>query len=229
MHRPVTGQVLKKIYRQLLDKYGAQHWWPAEAPFEMIVGAILTQSASWINVEKAIANLKDAGALSPQALRQLSLPEIAALIYPSGYYNAKAVKLKAFVQWLEEHYNDNLNLLFKTGAKCLRQKLLSIHGIGEETADSIMLYAAGKPIFVVDAYTRRIVNRIGIAPQNDSYHAYQMLFMENLPLDTTLFNEYHALLVQLAKDTCRKSPFCHKCCLSNLCRFFYDRVDSPQS
>ena len=228
MHRPVKAQLLKKIYGRLLDKYGAQHWWPAEDPFEMIVGAILTQSAAWTNVEKAIVNLKNAKALSPGALRQLSLPEIAALIYPSGYYNAKAVKLKAFVQWLEEHYNDNLNLLFKTGAKCLRQKLLSIHGIGEETADSIMLYAAGKPIFVVDAYTRRIVNRIGIAPQNDSYHAYQMLFMENLPLDTTLFNEYHALLVQLAKDTCRKSPFCHKCCLSNLCRFFHDRTQSSR-
>ena len=160
----LISQKLQDIYRRLMDCYGPQHWWPAEGPFEMIVGAILTQSAAWINVEKAIANLKVAKALSPEALRRLPLPEVAALIRPCGYYNAKAKKLKSFAHWLGDHCDDNLDKLWADDIAHLRQQLLSIHGIGEETADSIILYAANKPIFVIDAYTLRIIDRIGLAP-----------------------------------------------------------------
>jgi len=213
----MDNRVLLNIYRQLINHYGPQHWWPAQEPFEVIVGAILTQSAAWLNVEKAIANLKAAKALSPKALRQLSLSEVAMLIHPCGYYNAKALKLKSLAHWLGEYYNDNLNKLFANDTDYLRQQLLSIQGIGQETADSIILYAANKPIFVIDAYTRRIINRIGLAPDSNSYTAYQALFMANLPTDTELFNEYHALLVCLGKNVCRNRPLCQQCCLNNIC------------
>ena len=200
--------------------YGHQYWWPAPESFEIIVGAILTQSAAWLNVEKAIANLKAAKALSPEALRRLSLAQVARLIHPCGYYNAKALKLKSLVHWLGEYYDDDLDKLFAHKTDHLRQQLLSIHGIGQETADSIILYAANKPIFVIDAYTRRIINRIGLAPNSNSYAAYQSLFMDNLPADVRLFNEYHALLVRLAKDVCRNRPLCRRCCLNNLCHYY---------
>ncbi|HUV56945.1 MAG TPA: tRNA (N6-threonylcarbamoyladenosine(37)-N6)-methyltransferase TrmO [Dehalococcoidales bacterium] len=214
-----TSRMLINIYHQLMTHYGTQHWWPAREPFEVIVGAILTQSAAWTNVAKAIANLKSANALSPVALRQLPQHEVADLIHPCGYYNAKALKLKSLVNWLGKNYNDDLDKLFNNDIDLLRQQLLSIHGIGEETADSIILYAAHKPIFVIDAYTRRIISRIGLISEN-SYAAYQTLFMDNLPTDTRLFNEYHALLVRLAKDACRKRPLCQQCCLNNLCQFY---------
>ncbi len=214
-----VSQALQNIYHQLMDYYGPQHWWPADEPFEVMVGAILTQSAAWLNVEKAIANLKVVKALSPQALRRLSLPEIATLIHPCGYYNTKARKLKSLAHWLGEYCNDNLNKLFANNTDQLRQQLLSIYGIGQETADSIILYAANKPIFVIDAYTRRIINRIGLAPDSNSYTAYQSLFMENLPADARLFNEYHALLVCLGKNVCRNHPICQQCCLKSNCHF----------
>jgi endonuclease-3 related protein len=180
-----------------------------------MVGAILTQSTAWVDVEKAITSLKGAGVLSPEALRRLDLPELAALIHTSGYYNAKATKLKSLVQWLGQQYHDNLDMLFATPTKELRCQFLSVHGIGPETADSILLYAAQKPVFVIDAYTRRIVRNIGLAPESESYAAYQLLFMSNLPADTPLFNEYHALLVCLGKDVCHKQPLCQQCCLHN--------------
>lgn len=207
------------IYQRLMAFYGRQHWWPAETPFEVMVGAILTQGAAWGNVEKAIDGLKAAGALSPGALRRLEATELAGLIYPSGYYNAKAKKLKSLADWLEESCGDNLNRLFDGRADSLRRRLLAIHGIGPETADSILLYAAGKPVFVIDAYTRRILNRLGLKPDEDSYPAYQRLFEDNLPADVPLFNEYHALLVRLARETCRKKPLCDRCCLKGICRF----------
>ena len=219
MDNQVTGQTLQSIYHQLMDCYGPQHWWPAQETFEVMVGAILTQSAAWLNVEKAIANLKATKILSPEALRQFSLSEIAMLIRPCGYYNAKAFKLKSLAQWLGEHYDDDLDKLFAEDTDHLRQQLLSIHGIGQETADSIILYAAEKPVFVIDAYTRRIINRIGLAPDNNSYTAYQVLFMDNLPTDVRLFNEYHALLVHLGKEVCRTRPLCQQCCLNNMCHF----------
>jgi endonuclease-3 related protein len=215
----MDGRTLVDIYRRLLDRFGPQHWWPADEPLEVIVGAILTQSAAWGNVEKAIKNLRGAGALSPQALRKLPQAELAELVYPCGYYNAKALKLKAFALWLGNQYQDDLDKLFSLGAADLRQQLLALNGIGPETADSIILYAAGKPVFVIDAYTRRIFSRLGLAPEKDSYTAYQALFTENLPSDAQMFNEYHALLVCLGKNVCRRQPLCAECCLEDICRF----------
>jgi len=202
-----------------MDGYGPQHWWPAEEPFEVMVGAILTQSAAWINVEKAIVNLKAAGALSPGALRSLNLSDIAGLIRPSGYFNAKARKLKSLAHWLGEYCGDDLEKLSTQSVEQLRQDLLSVYGVGEETADSIILYAVNQPIFVIDAYTRRILKRIGLVPDGNSYIAYQSLFMDNLPDDIRLFNEYHALLVCLGKNVCRKRPLCSSCCLRSICRY----------
>ena len=211
------SQRLIDIYRRLLQRYGPQHWWPADGPFEVVIGAILTQSAAWTNVEQAISNLKGADALSAGALGDIPADRLAALIRPSGYYNAKALKLKAFVQRLREGYGGDLDRLFLLDTAALRRKLLSIHGVGQETADSIMLYAARRPIFVIDAYTRRIVSRLGLAPSADSYAAFQALFSANLPADEGLFNEYHALLVRHGKQACRKVPRCSGCCLSQIC------------
>jgi endonuclease-3 related protein len=214
MDEKEVKRALLDIYRRLYDEYGPQHWWPAEEPFEVITGAILTQSAAWTNVEKAIKNLKQAGALTPEAMRRISREKLAALIHPCGYFNTKARKLKAFAGWLGEKHNDDLDSLFKQDIPAIRQQLLGVYGIGEETADSIILYAGHKPVFVIDAYTRRIISRLGLAPNNNSYRAYQRLFTANLPADIKLFNEYHALLVRLAKEICRTKPSCHKCRLN---------------
>jgi endonuclease-3 related protein len=212
MDKTLKG-TLGDIYHRLFARFGAQHWWPAQAPFEVIVGAILTQSTAWTNVEKAIANLKAAGKLTPPALRRLPDAELAGLIHSAGYHNVKARRLKAFVEWFGETYKDRLDKMFEGDTALLRQDLLGVYGIGEETADSILLYAGNKPVFVIDAYTRRIIDRIGIAPEAISYTGYQRLFMSTLPSDTAQFNEYHALLVRLAKENCRKQPLCEDCCL----------------
>jgi endonuclease-3 related protein len=215
----MVKEKLLNIYYRLLERYGPQHWWPGQGPFEVMVGAVLTQSAAWTNVEKAIRNLRETGALSPKALRRLPVSELAALIFPSGYYNAKALKLKALADYLGK-YQDDLDRLFAVGTCQLRRELLGVHGIGEETADSILLYAAGRPVFVVDAYTRRIFGRAGLVPARGSYTDHQSLFMENLPADVGLFNEYHALLVCLGKNVCRRRPLCQQCCLNgDFCRF----------
>lgn len=222
-HIPAPGQAINhreallEIYRRLMARYGPRHWWPGESPFEVMVGAILTQQAAWTNVERAIANLKTAKALSPQALRRLPETELAKLIRPAIYHNAKAKKLKALAKWLGESYGDDLPRLFKLELQSLRRELLAVYGIGEETADSIILYAAEKPIFVIDAYTRRIMARLGLVPEGISYRACQSLFMANLPADTQMFNEYHALLVQLGKSVCRPRPLCAGCCLAEIC------------
>ena len=214
-----TGETLLEIYHRLLSCYGPQHWWPAEDAFEVVVGAILTQSAAWTNVEKAISNLKAAGALTAAALLAIPSDRLAALIHPCGYYNAKAKKLRAFVQRLESGYGGDLERLFALDTIELRQELLAVHGIGEETADSIILYAARKPVFVIDAYTRRILRRLALAPSSDSYGAFQALFTENLPQDEGLYDEYHALLVRHGKEVCRKAPRCPICCLRDVCRY----------
>ena len=216
------NNIIVDIFRRLFACYGPQHWWPGDTPFEVMVGAILTQSASWHNVEIAIDSLKQAGVLSSKALRETSLADLAGHIHSSGYYNAKAKKLKALVEWLGG-YADDLEKAFAGKIDDKRTELLSIHGIGTETADSILLYAAGKPVFVIDAYTRRIAERIGIAPQRDTYDAYQRLFTSNLEQDARLFNEYHALLVKLGKDVCRKKPLCPVCCLREVCQFGADK------
>ncbi len=213
------SQQLIEVYRLLFAHYGPQHWWPADTSFEVIVGAILTQSASWGNVEKAISNLKQTRVMNPASLRQTPIEELAKLIYPSGYYRAKALKLKAFVERLGEAYHDSLDELFALDTPLLRSELLSIHGIGPETADSIILYAAHKPIFVIDAYTRRIIGRLGFSPQQDDYAAFQSLFMDNLPADEKLFNEYHALFVRHSKGACKGKPICNSCCLKDLCLY----------
>ena len=181
------------------------------------MGAILTQSVAWQNAEKAITNLKSAGVMSPLALCNIPTDELAQLIHPSGYYNAKALKLQALVNWLGASYGDNLCRLFALNTEVLRTQLLAVHGIGPETADSILLYAANKPVFVIDTYTRRIINRLGLAPENDNYAAYQTLFTVSLPRNSQLFNEYHALLVRLGKEVCRKQPRCDGCCLLDIC------------
>jgi endonuclease-3 related protein len=224
MPAPNHKKALLYIYQRLFDEYGPQHWWPAEEPFEVIVGAILTQSAAWTNVEKAIKNLKQAKALTPETLRKLPQSKLAELIHACGYYNVKARKLKSFAAWFGEKYNDSLKKFFAPDASELRQQLLNIYGVGEETADSILLYAGNKPIFVIDAYTRRIMGRVGLKPHKDSYDSWQRFFMANLPSDAALFNEYHALLVKLGKDVCRTRPLCRQCCLNQgICRNLHRR------
>jgi endonuclease-3 related protein len=216
MESQAPQRLLKAIYDRLFAAYGRQHWWPADGPFEVMVGAILTQSAAWRNVEKAIGGLKAAGALSPSAIRRLSVGELAQIIRPCGYFNAKAIKLKALVGWFDG-YGDDINSLYAADTDSLRRELLAVHGIGPETADSVLLYAADKPVFVIDAYTRRIFSRLGLLSQEESYDACQRLFTANLAADAALYNEYHALLVKLAKEACRKQPLCKDCCLNDIC------------
>lgn len=208
---------LKEVYRRLYDAYGPQNWWPGDSAFEVIIGAILTQSAAWSNVEKALYNLKAASVLSPEGLRDIPQDELAVLLRPSGYFNAKAKKLKAFIAHLWESHQGDLQKLFARDTASLREELLSVHGIGEETADDIVLYAAGKPSFVVDAYTRRIVGRLGLARGAATYQEYQRLFHGALPRKASLYNEYHALLVRHGKDVCKKMPLCAGCCLLDVC------------
>ena len=209
--------LLEEIYHRLFEKYGTQRWWPGETPFEVMIGAILTQSAAWKNVETAITSLKEAGLMSPGAIREKPPEEIAPLIRSAVYYNVKARKLQALVEYIENTCDDDLDRLFETDIGQLRDELLAVWGIGEETADSILLYAANRPVFVIDAYTRRIMSRIGIQPENDTYSDWQSLFMKNLLADISLFNEYHALLVRLGKETCRSKPLCPECCLKDIC------------
>ncbi len=214
---------LIQIYELLFNEYGPQHWWPGDSPFEICVGAILTQSAAWVNVEKAIGNLKTADALNSTALCSITTDKLASLLYSCGYYNAKAKKLKAFVKHLALLYDDNLDKLFDQSINDLRKELLSIHGVGDETADSMILYAAKMPIFVIDTYTRRIFTRLGYDAANDSYVNFQSLFSTNLPHHVKLFNEYHALLVNHGKEVCKKIPLCGKCCIEVLCSYQSDK------
>ncbi|WP_083635286.1 endonuclease III domain-containing protein [Dehalogenimonas formicexedens] len=214
--KPDTGEKLASIHDHLLACYGKQHWWPGETWFEIMVGAILTQSAAWGNVEKAITNLKSAGKLSPSAVRDLPMVDLAKMVYPSGYYNSKAKKLKALAAWLGL-YQDDLSRLDSFPTAELRQELLEIHGVGPETADAILLYVFKQPVFVIDAYTRRLFKRLGIEPPVDSYDGWQGLFMANLPHQAGLFAEYHALIVKHGKDICRKSARCTGCCLGDEC------------
>ncbi len=206
-------------YRLLLDAYGPQHWWPADTPFEVMVGAILTQNTAWSNVERAIARLRMAQALSVPRLLALDEAVLAELIRPAGYFNVKARRLKALCAFLEQAgVAEQPEALRHVGSLSeLRARLLAVHGVGEETADSILLYALGLAVFVVDAYTRRIFSRLGWIPPQASYARIQHAFQAGLPQDAALYNEYHALIVHLGKHVCRPRPRCGECPLGKIC------------
>jgi endonuclease-3 related protein len=209
-----TG-LLMSLYNQLLARYGPQHWWPGETPFEVMVGAILTQNTAWTNVEKAIANLKLAGLMEPRLLLAVDPPLLARLIRPAGYYNVKTKRLRAFLLWLVKAHGGKAEALRGRPLASLREDLLAVKGIGRETADSILLYAVGLPTFVVDAYTHRILRRHGLVPAETDYEEMKALFEENLPRDAALYNEYHALIVACGKEYCRPRPACAGCPLED--------------
>ena len=210
------GELLR-YYEAMSGALGPMRWWPAQTPFEVIVGAILTQSTAWGNVERAIANLRSARLLSPSAMPRVKMPRLAALVRPSGYFRQKAKKLKAFVRFLQTGYGGSLERMFRTPTLELREKLLSVHGIGPETADSILLYAGNHPVFVVDAYTHRIFGRHGIIDGKPDYEKVRALIETSIPSRPELFNEFHALIVNTGKNWCRKSaPRCEECPLRPL-------------
>jgi endonuclease-3 related protein len=207
-----TLPILHDYYDALLGAHGGQNWWPARSRFEVIVGAILTQNTSWTNVERAIVALRRESLLSVRALEEIPEDTLAELIRSSGYFRQKARKLKAFVHFLRINYQGSLSRMFRVPTAALREQLLSVHGIGPETADSILLYAGDHPVFVVDAYTRRLLQRHGRAHERDTYEEIRALFQRSLPADAGLFNEYHALIVHTGKHFCRtKDPRCSEC------------------
>lgn len=205
------------MYRILLREHGHAAWWPGETPFEICLGAILTQNTSWGNVEKALGNLRARGLLSFAALAALEASQLAPLIRPSGYFNVKARRVRSFLAFLGREYGGRAEKMAGEDPWTLRAKLLSVDGIGPETADSIVLYAAGLPLFVVDAYTRRIFSRLGLLRGDESYDQVQRFFMQRLPEDAALYNDYHAQLVLLGKNTCRTRPRCAACPLAGRC------------
>lgn len=210
-----TADLLAEVFRRLFSAYGPQGWWPGETPFEVCMGAILTQNTAWANVEKAIENLRSAGVFDPDSLLSLPHAELAALIRPAGYFNQKARKIKDFLSWFRDVRGFEAMEGMETSA--LRESLLSIRGIGPETADSILLYALGRPVFVVDAYTIRILARHELIDPDADYHSVQCLFQDNLPRDPRMFNEFHALFVRLGKSRCRRrEPLCEACPLETL-------------
>ncbi|HKQ86884.1 MAG TPA: hypothetical protein VJS43_08950 [Candidatus Acidoferrales bacterium] len=203
---------LDEYYNSLFTAFGPQHWWPGRTPFEVVVGAILTQNTSWTNVERAIANLRKARLLTPAAIEKASPQKIQMLIRPSGYFRQKARKLKAFCSFLRYEYGGSLKRMFAQPTGELREKLLSVFGIGPETADSILLYAGGHPVFVVDAYTKRMLARHGWVAQDAKYEDVRWIFERRFPGDVARFNEFHALIVQTGKKYCRtREPLCGEC------------------
>ncbi|OHB42496.1 MAG: endonuclease [Planctomycetes bacterium RIFOXYD2_FULL_41_16] len=209
-------KALLQIYQKMFEALGPRQWWPGETPFEVVIGAILTQNTNWSNVEKAIKNLKTAGKLSPEGIYELSVTELAKLIRPSGFFNVKAKRVKTFINWLFSRYEGNLSKMFARDLQSLRSELLSVKGIGPETADSILLYAGNMPTFVVDAYTHRIFSRHELIPEESTYDDMKSFFEENLPKDVQLFNEYHALLVNIGKMFCKPKKVCEPCPLKDI-------------
>jgi endonuclease III related protein len=208
---------IERVYRLLLDAFGPQHWWPARTSFEMIVGAMLTQNTSWKNVERAIENLREADVLEPHALYGVPVEELEELLRPAGYFRVKARRLRSLLEFLVERYGGSLEAMFAAGLPELRRQLLEVHGIGPETADSILLYAGGLPSFVVDAYTHRVFARHGWIGFDADYHQIQDYVQTELPQDVPMYNEFHALLVRLGKDYCRKNgPKCAECPLREM-------------
>jgi endonuclease III related protein len=211
-----TRETLNRMFELLSSAWGPQHWWPGETPFEVMVGAVLTQNTNWRNVEKAIRNLKARDLLSPAALAQLPAHELAELIRPAGYYNIKAKRLGNLVRFLMNEFSGDLDAMRRRGVGDLRERLLSVSGVGRETCDSILLYALGKPTFVVDAYTARVLLRHGLVDESADYDEIKETFESNLPVDVQMFNEYHALLVRAGKLHCQKHPKCQECPLDAL-------------
>ena len=205
-----------EIFNKLLKAFGPRHWWPGESPFEVMVGAILTQNTSWKNVEKTIQRLKARRVLTPEGIHRLKTSDLASLIRSSGFYRIKADRLKSFVDFLFEEFEGKIGRMKKEPVEGLRKRLLEVKGIGQETADSILLYALEKPMFVVDAYTQRVLSRHGLIPEKARYEEVQKLFMRYLPPDEKLFNEYHALIVHVAKSVCKKTPKCDICPLKDV-------------
>ncbi len=214
-----NSRKIREFYHVLYQTYGPQNWWPAESKFECIIGTILTQNTSWNNAEKAISNLKNCINLTIEGIDSLSHERLSGLIRPAGYFNIKSKRIKNFIRFLVEEFSGNIDRMFETETRDLREKLLGISGIGPETADSILLYAGEKPVFVIDSYTYRIMSRHMIIPEDSVYPEMQELFMKSLEEDSSVFNEYHALIVALAKKHCRKKPQCEGCPLE------YDLVE----
>lgn len=214
--RRIGGGVLRQVYERLHARFGPRHWWPAETPLEVVVGAILTQNTAWANVERASGRLRAEGLLEFEALRSVPESRLKELIRPAGYYNQKARYLTALIQFLDKECGGDLARFFSQDASALRAKLLKLPGIGPETADSMLLYAGGLSVFVVDAYTFRIFSRLKLVPAGASYGSVQGFFTQNLPHDPALFNEYHALIVELGKRVCRPQPRCEECPLLEL-------------
>jgi endonuclease-3 related protein len=214
----VDSKILNDIYEALLDRYGPQHWWPAESVFEVLVGAILTQNTAWTNVERAIANLKSADLLTTEAILTCPRDSLAALIRPAGYFNVKAARLQNFFRFLDE--SGGIQGMGQWSTPALRERLLSVNGIGPETADDMILYGFQRPVFVIDTYTRRLGSRLGILDGDETYERLSAGFGSALPADATLFNEYHALIVRHAKEACTsKRPQCTRCCLRDACAY----------
>jgi len=210
------ADALADIYRRLLTAYGPQHWWPADSALEVIVGAVLTQNTNWHAVEKAIARIKDRSLLSIRALHQTPMDELSHLVRPAGYFRLKARRLKNIIDLIAGAYSGDLARMATLSTGELRNQLLAVNGIGPETADSILLYAFRRPVFVVDAYTLRVMSRHGLLLPRAAYGELQSLFMDHLPPDEAIFNEYHALLVQVGKRHCRRTPSCPGCPLEPL-------------
>jgi endonuclease III related protein len=208
--------ILSQYFDALFLAHGEQHWWPGRTPFEIIVGAILVQNTTWVNAARAIANLRQAKLLTPAALEKVPQATLARLIRSSGYFRQKARKLKAFLKFLRSEHRGSLAAMFRTPTATLRHQLLAVHGIGPETADSILLYAGNHPVFVVDAYTRRILQRHGLATGKESYEGIRGLFEKSLSNDPQLFNEFHALIVHTGKNFCStRAPLCSQCALQS--------------
>ncbi|MBF0488572.1 MAG: endonuclease III domain-containing protein [Nitrospirae bacterium] len=213
-HDLSIGEFLTRIYETLYAAFGPQHWWPAETPFEVAVGAILTQNTNWLNVEKAISNLKANNALDPLIMHAMSPHDLSALIIPSGYHNVKAARLKAFIGFLVLNYGGVIETMKEQETAALRTALLEINGIGPETADSILLYALQKPVFVIDAYTKRVIDRHGLMDYKRPYDDFQALFQNVIGHD--IYNNYHALFVRLGKYFCKPKPLCAECPLKGI-------------
>jgi len=213
-----ASRELLNIYRLLLDRFGPLDWWPGETPFEVMVGAILTQNTAWTNVEKAIAAMKAESVMTPEAIASVDLRKLKRLVRPSGYYNQKATRLKTFTRFFLAEYGGSVERMAREETSAVREKLLAVNGIGPETADSIILYALEKPIFVIDAYTRRAFSRLGCLPPDADYHEAQDFFLKHLPADVALYNDFHAQIVYLGKDYCKPKPRCGECPLQGLSR-----------